>query len=90
VLERDGYRCQAPGCTGFGKEGHHIKFICFKGPDEEWNVVAVCVACHKLIHKHKTLKVYGVAPDKLVWERPYERWVDGRRTLLSPPALGPP
>lgn len=88
IRKRDRHRCQAPGCTGCGKlHVHHIKFRSQGGGEEAWNKVLVCAACHRLIHVEGTLKVYGQAPDDLVWIRPYERWEKGRRVKLREPAV---
>lgn len=87
VRRRDGHCCQAPGCTGRGKlHVHHVLFRSLGGPDEEWNLVLVCSACHRLIHLG-LLRVSGRAPYDLVWTRACERWEKGKRVWPREPAL---
>ena len=81
IRRRDGHCCQAPGCTGRGNlHVHHVVFRSLGGPDEGWNLVLVCSACHRLIHLG-LLRVSGRAPFDLVWTRACERWEKGRRVL---------
>jgi 5-methylcytosine-specific restriction endonuclease McrA len=65
VLSRDGYKCRS--C--FSRNAlhvHHIVFRSQQGPDEMWNLLALCSACHDGVHKDVqdgimglTLKVIG-------------------------------
>jgi hypothetical protein len=70
VLERDGWRCTAPGCSAMGAgrlEDHHIRFRSAGGSDDPANRTTVCVGHHKLIHEG-LVRVRGRAPDELIWE----------------------
>jgi hypothetical protein len=69
ILERDGYLCQAPGCSSRKNlEVHHVIFRSVGGPDKEWNLVTLCHAHHQhAVHRH-TLRVTGDAPYALTWE----------------------
>lgn len=67
VLERDGYRCQIPGCTcRRNLHLHHIIFRSHGGSDEEENLITVCSAHHlRCIHEgHIVIK--GTAGDLTV------------------------
>ncbi len=89
IRRRDGHCCQAPGCTGRGKlHVHHVLFRSRGGPDEGWNLVLVCSACHRLIHLG-LLQVSGRAPFDLVWTRACERWEKGRRVSCGPGRASP-
>ncbi|MBM4117103.1 HNH endonuclease [bacterium] len=52
VLARDGHRCQAPGCraTRF-LEVHHRRPREHGGTNEAANLITLCAACHRLLHK---------------------------------------
>jgi hypothetical protein len=67
VLERDGGRCQVPGCT---REALHVHHVCFRsrgGGDEEGNLISLCAA-HHLHAVHKGwLRVSGRTPGGLTW-----------------------
>ena len=71
VLERDGWRCAAPGCRSVGTgrlQEHHIIFRSAGGTDDKWNEVGICVGHHLgLVHENK-VRVTGRAPDGLTWE----------------------
>jgi hypothetical protein len=67
VLERDGYRCQVPGCSRTAAHAHHIIARSAGGKDEIWNLTSLCAAHHlRGIHMGR-LKVAGRAPDQLTW-----------------------
>jgi hypothetical protein len=70
VLERDAWRCTAPGCTSMGTgrlEDHHVKFRSEGGSDDLSNRTSVCRGHHRLIHEGR-VRVTGRAPDELLWE----------------------
>jgi hypothetical protein len=68
VMERDGWRCKAPGCTRPSAQGHHIVFSSQGGGDDPGNRAALCAPHHlRGIHGGR-LRVSGTAPDRLVWE----------------------
>lgn len=63
VLDRDNYTCQ---CCGIGGASyylgilaiHHIVAVSQGGPDEEDNLVTLCINCHLLIHNYQFGKLY--------------------------------
>jgi 5-methylcytosine-specific restriction endonuclease McrA len=68
ILERDGYRCQAPGCTTRRcLEVHHIIHRSHGGPDEAWNLTVLCATHHRHVLHMGTLHVSGKAPHDLTW-----------------------
>jgi 5-methylcytosine-specific restriction endonuclease McrA len=69
ILERDGYRCRAPGCTARKSlEVHHIIFRSHNGPDASWNLTTLCAAHHRHAVHEGTLRVWGRAPHDLTWQ----------------------
>lgn len=55
VRERSGGRCEVrvPGvCTGRGEQVHHVILRGQGGPDELWNLLDACAACHRYVHDH--------------------------------------
>ncbi len=69
ILERDGYRCQAPGCSSrSGLESHHIRFRSQGGSNTPSNRVTLCHAHHHHAIHAGTLRVSGRAPHALLWE----------------------
>jgi hypothetical protein len=67
ALERDGYRCQVPGCSRTASHAHHIELRSQGGKDEMSNLTSLCVAHHlRGVHKGR-IRVTGKAPDQLVW-----------------------
>ena len=71
TLERDGWRCTAPGCRSVGTgrlQEHHVEFRSRGGTDAMWNRTTLCVG-HSLglIHEGK-VRCSGEAPDALRWE----------------------
>jgi hypothetical protein len=71
ILERDGWRCAAPGCRSMGTgrlQVHHIRFRSAGGSDEPSNLTVQCVGHHLgLLHEGK-VRCSGRAPDGLRWE----------------------
>ena len=54
VLERDGWQCRNPHCKWRNNlHIHHIIFRSEQGPDESWNLVAICNACHDAVHAYR-------------------------------------
>ena len=83
ALLRDGHRCTAPGCTAIvSLEEHHLWFRSQGGPDDPWNLSAVCLGCHRLIHLG-FLSARGRAPDAITWSvgrgEVRETWRNERR-----------
>jgi hypothetical protein len=67
TLERDGYRCQAPGCTARRNlEVHHIVYRSAGGGNEPENRTVLCHGHHRLIH-HGFVVLRGRAPGDLRW-----------------------
>jgi 5-methylcytosine-specific restriction endonuclease McrA len=68
VRERDLGRCRVPGCSRRAVHAHHIIPKSRGGTDDPENLVALC-ACHHLRGIHGGyIRVWGRAPDHLVWE----------------------
>jgi hypothetical protein len=69
VLERDDYRCQAPGCSARRRlEVHHVVFRSQGGDDADANKVTLCHAHHHHGIHDGTVRLQGSAPDNLSWE----------------------
>jgi hypothetical protein len=72
ILDRDGYRCAASGCTSRrGLEAHHVHHKGLMGPDIPENLAALCATHHRLGEHGGILRVRGKAvPDAgaLTWE----------------------
>jgi hypothetical protein len=66
VLLRDGQRCANPRCGRRARQCHHIVHLADDGRTELANEVAVCPACHALIHAG-LLKVAGTPGEDLRW-----------------------
>jgi hypothetical protein len=87
VLERDGCRCTAPGCTARRNlQVNHIQERSHGGPDAAWNLHAVCAAHHlHYIHGGRA-SVRGRAPGNMVWRlgRPVvAQWFVNERRIRS-------
>lgn len=55
VRERSGGRCEigVPGvCTGRAEQCHHVIIKAQGGPDQPWNLLDACAACHRYVHEH--------------------------------------
>jgi len=92
ILDRDGYLCQAPGCSSRKNlEVHHIIFRSNGGSDDDHNLVTLCHQHHHhAVHRH-TMRLTGEAPHNLTWEmgRDYAGYVitgQGVITTLRSPA----
>lgn len=69
ILERDGWRCQAPGCTARrALEIHHIRFRSCGGSNEAGNRITLCHAHHQHGVHAGVVRLQGRAPDNLQWE----------------------
>jgi len=68
VLARDKGLCQVPGCSRAAAHVHHLRFRSAGGSDEGWNLVSLCPVHHlRGVHMGR-IRVWGRAPDGLVWE----------------------
>ncbi|MFN2376152.1 MAG: hypothetical protein ABR538_06425 [Candidatus Binatia bacterium] len=69
VFARDAYRCQVPACSRRSVlHAHHVRFRSHGGPDDAWNLTAVCDDHHRHFIHFGRIHVKGRAPDGLVWE----------------------
>lgn len=69
VFRRDHGRCQVPGCrSARNLDIHHIEFKSHNGPPTPANLLLVCGAHHRAIHR-RLLSVKGTAPDHLEFEQ---------------------
>jgi len=50
ILRRDGWHCQSCG-TIINLEVHHKKFRSHSGNDSEENLITLCSACHRRMHR---------------------------------------
>ncbi|HET7825988.1 MAG TPA: HNH endonuclease signature motif containing protein, partial [Anaeromyxobacter sp.] len=77
VRERDLGRCRVPGCSRRAVHAHHVELRSRGGSDGPENRVALC-AYHHLRGIHGGyIRVWGTAPDHLVWEVAGRIWKDG-------------
>jgi len=94
VLERDGYKCQVPGCSNRRNiHAHHIVFRSHGGSDAIQNKLSLCAAHHLwILHILHGLKIEGTAPDDLKFTfspcsspegQPFMIYSGGRK-VLSP------
>ncbi|MEN6526988.1 MAG: HNH endonuclease, partial [Candidatus Polarisedimenticolia bacterium] len=66
VLDRDGWRCTAPGCTARANlEKHHVQYRSQGGADDPSNLTTLCRFHHQAGEHGALLKVRGRAPDRL-------------------------
>jgi 5-methylcytosine-specific restriction endonuclease McrA len=49
VADRDKRRCRV--CGRRATDTHHILYRSQGGPDEPWNLICLCRACHELVHR---------------------------------------
>lgn len=59
VRHRDNHRCRSCGFRNT-LTVHHIVFRSHSGPDETWNLITLCNACHNGIHKDVKDGVFGL------------------------------
>jgi hypothetical protein len=67
VLERDGGRCQVPGCSRQAVHAHHVEYRSQGGRDDEDNMVGLCAAHHLRAVHQGWVTVTGKAPGELRW-----------------------
>ena len=69
VLERDGYKCQVPGCSNRRNiHAHHLEFRSHGGSDAIQNQLSLCASHHLwILHILHGLKIEGTAPDDLTF-----------------------
>jgi len=68
IFERDGWRCQAPGCSSRRRlEAHHIIFRSQNGSDDPDNLITLCHSHHRRGIHEGYLAVSGSAPSDLRW-----------------------
>jgi hypothetical protein len=83
TLERDGWRCTAPGCRSVGSgrlHEHHIEFRSAGGADKDpGNLTALCPGHHLGLLHRGLIRCTGRAPDGLMWEMGLE---DGKEPFL--------
>jgi len=69
ILDRDGWRCLAPGCTSRSNlNAHHLVFRSHSGSDDAGNLVTLCVGHHQAGVHDNLIRCYGRAPDAVWWE----------------------
>lgn len=67
LTRRDGFACSVPHCPNtLWLTAHHIVFYCDGGPTVPGNLVMICSACHRALHRG-VLHVTGTAPHGLRW-----------------------
>ena len=68
ILERDGYRCMAPGCMSRRRlHVHHLRYRSHAGSDDDWNLLVLC-SYHHLQGEHGGLaRIRGRAPLDVTW-----------------------
>jgi hypothetical protein len=82
VFERDGWRCQVPGCTSYRNlHDHHIRFRSAGGSDDLSNRVTLCAAHHLRGVHAGLIRIRGRAPDGLYFETPLATYGPGERRL---------
>ena len=59
ILQRDGWKCRSCGMRN-SLHVHHIVFRSQQGPDEAWNLITLCNACHDGVHKDVKDGQYGL------------------------------
>ncbi|MGV8118355.1 MAG: hypothetical protein AB2L14_01190 [Candidatus Xenobiia bacterium LiM19] len=69
VLERDGYKCQVPGCSNRRNiHAHHLEFRSHGGCNAISNLLSLCASHHLwILHILHGLKIEGTAPDDLTF-----------------------
>jgi hypothetical protein len=67
VLDRDGGRCQVPGCSRAAVHAHHVVFRSAGGGDGDANLVSLCAAHHLHGVHLGWIAVRGEAPGRLAW-----------------------
>ena len=87
VLDRDGWRCTAPGCTARAElEKHHVRYRSHGGGDDPSNLTTLCRFHHRQGEHGGLLRVRGRAPDALrfrLGNGPDAPWYADERLLAS-------
>lgn len=82
VAERDGYKCQGCGSTvQLERTSHHCYFRSKyhgKNRDEPWNLVTICIKCHRSIHSEGNQKLR-----KILEQKAYERSDEETKKVLT-------
>jgi hypothetical protein len=81
ILKRDGYCCSVCGSRTF-LEVHHIKPRGAGGPDEPWNLAALCEWCHCLVDPFRRQRLPGWKQRQFLLYRNPER-IAAARALLE-------
>jgi len=85
TLARDGYRCQAPGCTARSRlQVHHLHYRSHQGGDEEWNKLSLCDFHHREGEHGELAHCWGRAPLDVYWRLGCEElatWYRNERQL---------
>ncbi|MHC9543525.1 MAG: HNH endonuclease [Vulcanimicrobiota bacterium] len=98
VLERDGYKCQVPGCSNRRNiHAHHLTFRSKGCSDAIHNLLSLCASHHLwILHMLQGLKILGTAPDDLTFTfdpgaspegYPFMIYSNGRKVLPAPRIL---
>jgi hypothetical protein len=94
VFERDGYRCQVPGCSNCRNiHSHHLEFRSHGGCDAQSNRLTLCASHHLwILHLLHGLKIEGTAPDELTFTfgpnsgpegQPFMVYSSGRKVISA-------
>lgn len=84
LLERDDYRCQAPGCGARrGLEVHHIVPRAQGGSHAVANRITLCHWHHHRGIHTGLIRLTGRAPDRLHWEMPLGQWQGELRVAVT-------
>ena len=59
--------CIACGTMGTDRCYHHVKSRGSGGPDEAWNMISVCLACHNNFHLYGNMIMTERFPAVLDW-----------------------
>jgi len=87
IYKRDGWRCAMPGCMARrGLHAHHVRFRSRRGGGRAWNLLTLCVVHHQYLVHAGLVRVYGRAPDRLVFEMGVGRFASGdvKLALMGP------
>lgn len=85
VEQRDG-GCRVPGCGSRVVHLHHVRHHAHGGPSETWNLIGICPAHHRSLHRGELVLVGANADDP----RGISFTTPGGTPLSAPqPAIGP-
>lgn len=74
IFNRDGWKCRSCGSRN-SLCVHHVVYRSQSGPDEPWNLITLCSACHDGVHKDVKNGEYGLT----IWVFPEDGVVHMRR-----------